>query len=114
MSTIVSHVNPPIADAAADMRRHAGAAAALLRSLANPQRLLILCHLVEAEHSVGELLAQLDLSQSALSQHLALLRDAGLVETRRRAQSVLYRLVDGPARRVLGTLHAIYCEEQGR
>jgi DNA-binding transcriptional ArsR family regulator len=91
------------------MARHAEAAAELLRALGNEQRLLILCLLVEGERSVGELLEALDLAQSALSQHLARLREAGLVQTRRDAQKVFYRLVPGPAQQVMATLHAIYC-----
>lgn len=91
------------------MREHAGDAAQLLKALANEKRLTILCLLVEAERSVGELNALLDLSQSALSQHLAILRDDGLVETRREAQSILYSIAPGPAQRVLQALHAIYC-----
>ena len=67
------------------MRTHAEDAATLLRSVGNPPRLLILCELVEAEAGVGELLQRLELSQSALSQHLAVLRAAGLVRARRDA-----------------------------
>lgn len=95
---------------AAVMRPHAESAAALLRALANEQRLLILCHLSEGERSVGELNDRLPLSQSALSQHLAVLREGGIVATRREGQSVFYSLVDGPAARVVGTLHDIYCK----
>lgn len=91
------------------MREHAGDAAQLLKALANEKRLTILCLLVDAERSVGELNALLDLSQSALSQHLAVLRDDGLVQTRREAQSIVYSIAPGPAQRVLQALHAIYC-----
>jgi DNA-binding transcriptional ArsR family regulator len=91
------------------MRRHAGEATRLLKALGNEKRLQLLCLLVDGERSVGELNSRLDLSQSALSQHLALLRDEGLVGTRREAQAVYYSLVPGPARDVLQTLHGIYC-----
>ena len=91
------------------MRQHAGEAAQLLRLLANEKRLQLLCLLVEGERSVGELNARLDLSQSALSQHLALLRADGLVSTRRDAQTIYYTLAPGPAQRLLDTLHGIYC-----
>lgn len=91
------------------MQAHAGEAASLLRSLGNEQRLLVLCHLVEGEQGVGTLLARLDLSQSALSQHLAVLREAGLVSTRRDGQQVFYSLVAGPAQQLMATLHSIYC-----
>ena len=91
------------------MRTHAGEAAQLLRALANDKRLMLLCLLVDGEHSVGELNAKVDLSQSALSQHLALLREDGLVTTRREAQTIFYSLASGPARRIIKTLHGIYC-----
>lgn len=91
------------------MRGHVGAAAQLLKALANEKRLLVLCLLVGGERSVGELNAELDLSQSALSQHLAVLRADGLVATRREAQTIYYSLADGPAQRIIETLHGIYC-----
>ena len=91
------------------MRAHAADAAQLLRALANDRRLMLLCLLAERERSVGELNARVSLSQSALSQHLAVLRADGLVATRREAQTIFYSLADGPARRVIETLHAIYC-----
>lgn len=94
------------------MRAHAEEAARMLKALANEKRLLLLCRLVEGERSVGELNADIDLSQSALSQHLAVLREDGLVNTRREAQTIYYRLADGPAQRILETLHAIYCGRQ--
>ncbi|WP_147652567.1 ArsR/SmtB family transcription factor [Vulcaniibacterium gelatinicum] len=96
------------------MRAHAGDAARLLKALGNDKRLMILCLLVEGERSVGELNAELDLSQPALSQHLALLREDGLVRTRREAQTIYYSIADGPAQRVLETLHAIYCGPRSR
>lgn len=91
------------------MRGHAGDAARLLKALANDKRLMVLCLLVEGERSVGELNAELDLSQSALSQHLAVLRADGLVDTRREAQTIYYSLAKGPAQRIIETLHDIYC-----
>ena len=91
------------------MRAHATDAAQLLRALANDKRLMLLCLLVEGERSVGELNARVELSQSALSQHLAVLREDGLVTTRREAQTIYYALADGPAQRIIETLHAIYC-----
>lgn len=91
------------------MRLHAGDAAQLLRALANDKRLMLLCLLVDGERSVGELNAKVELSQSALSQHLAVLRNDGLVTTRREAQTIYYQLADGPAQRIIETLHGIYC-----
>ena len=85
-------------------------AAEFLKLLANPQRLLILCRLVvEREMSVGQLEEAGDLSQSALSQHLAKLRDEGLVATRREAQTIHYRIADKNVQRVLALLKDIYC-----
>lgn len=91
------------------MGAHAADAARLLKALANEKRLLLLCLLVEGERSVGELNARVDLSQSALSQHLAVLREDGLVTTRREAQTIYYALAEGPAQQILATLHGIYC-----
>ena len=91
------------------MRSHAGEASRLLKALANQRRLLILCLLAEGERSVGELNELVDLSQSALSQHLAVLRNEGLVHTRREAQTIYYSLEPGPAFEVIQTLYRIYC-----
>lgn len=90
-------------------------AAGLLRALSNAQRLLILCHLAEeGELSVGQLGDRLELSQSALSQHLAKLRDEGLVATRKQGQSVFYRVCDPKAGQLLALLHDLFCPELGR
>ncbi len=91
------------------MEGNARAAAGLLKAMANENRLMILCSLVDKELSVGELQAMLPLSQSALSQHLAALRVAGLVEARREAQNKFYRLRGKEAMAVLGLLHDLYC-----
>lgn len=93
------------------MARHAEDAAQLLRALSHPARLLVLCSLVEGEKAAGELETLAGLSQSALSQHLAVLREQGLVRTRREAQSVIYTVADGPALAVLRALHQEYCSE---
>lgn len=99
----------PAARAAREMAAQADAAAELLKALANPQRLRILCLLHERELSVGEINAQVDLSQSALSQHLAVLRGKGLVRTRRQAQAIHYSLAPGPAQDIIRALHRVYC-----
>ncbi len=91
------------------LREHASEATRLLKALANESRLMILCKLAEGELSVGELNSHVPLSQSALSQHLALLRRDGLVQTRREAQTIYYTLVDGPAAQVIDLMHSIYC-----
>jgi DNA-binding transcriptional ArsR family regulator len=87
-------------------------AAALLRALANEQRLLILCHLSAAgELSVSALGERMRLSQSALSQHLARLREDGIVTFRREAQMLFYHIADVKAARILAVLHQLYCPE---
>lgn len=93
----------------AEMESHAREAAQLLKALANEHRLLILCHLAEGEKSVGELNDRVSVSQSALSQHLSVLRRDGLVATRREAQTIYYRLAEGPATKVVANLHDVYC-----
>lgn len=95
------------------MRRYSADAARLMRSLANRQRLLVLCALAEGELSVSELNRRVTLSQSALSQHLAVLRNEQLVSTRREAQTIYYSLMDGPAVRVLQLLHDEFCGTKG-
>lgn len=93
-----------------DLSSRTADAAALLRSLANEQRLLILCHLVsEGELSVGALAERLDLSQSALSQHLAKLRQQKLVTFRRDAQKIHYRLLDPKAEVLVEVLRDLFC-----
>ena len=92
------------------MQARASEAADLLKVLGNPQRLRLLCLLVGKEMAVGQLNEQLpELSQSALSQHLARLREQGLVRTRRESQTIWYSLEDGPAQEVIATLYGIYC-----
>jgi DNA-binding transcriptional ArsR family regulator len=88
----------------------AAEAAEFLKLLANPHRLLILCRLVvEREMSVGALGEAVGLSQSALSQHLAKLREDRILSTRRDAQTVYYSIADKNAARVLALLKDIYC-----
>jgi ArsR family transcriptional regulator, virulence genes transcriptional regulator len=91
------------------MRRNAGAAAAMLRMLSHEARLFVLCELVGGERSAGALVEASGLSQSALSQHLAKLRDEGLVKTRREGQAIFYALADSKAARLIETLHDLYC-----
>jgi ArsR family transcriptional regulator, virulence genes transcriptional regulator len=94
----------------ADLERKAAEAARLLKLLANENRLLILCRLVVAgEMSVSDLVEAVELSQSALSQHLAKMRQEGLLATRREAQAVFYRIADPNAARLLALLKTIYC-----
>ncbi len=93
----------------AEMQQHAQAAATLLKALSNENRLMILCTLIVGEMSVGELNARVPLSQSALSQHLASLREAGLVSTRKEAQTVYYSLQGDEAQKIIAVLQSIYC-----
>ena len=100
-----------VADAGmAQLERKAAQAAALLKLLANENRLLILCRLaLEREMSVNDLADAVGLSQSALSQHLAKMREEGLLTTRRDAQTVYYRIADPNAAKLLALLKSIYC-----
>ena len=97
-----------------DMRDHASDAAAFLKALANDQRLLILCSLLDGELSVGQINARVPLSQSALSQHLSVLREAGMVATARRSQTIHYAIAPGPALRVMEVLYSTFCDPQVR
>lgn len=91
------------------MQRNASDAAELLKTLANPSRLLVLCALVTREHTAGELESLVGLSQSAVSQHLARLRIQGIVDTRRDGQKIYYSLSNDDARQILETMHGLYC-----
>lgn len=92
-----------------DLTRSSEDAAALMGLLANPQRLRILCELHAGERSVGELESVVDLSQSALSQHLAKLRAAEVVKTRRDAQTIHYSLSDARLSQLLAVMHELFC-----
>ncbi len=92
------------------MRSNAVDAVYLLKGLANENRLIIMCVLSEGELSVGQLNERIELSQSALSQHLAVMREQGLVETRRESQTIYYRLAETPALEIVSLLHSIYCK----
>jgi DNA-binding transcriptional ArsR family regulator len=92
------------------IRPHADKAAALLKALANEQRLMILCNLLEGPLLVGELNQRVSLSQSALSQHLGVLREARVVATTREAQSIRYALSSGVVTRIIEILYKEFCE----
>lgn len=92
------------------MRQQAAQAAALLRTVGNERRLLVLCLLIKhGEMSVGTLAHHVDLSQSALSQHLAKMREEGLVSFRREAQNAYYRISDPKVGALLEALKTIFC-----
>ena len=80
-----------------------------LKALANPHRLLILCHLAEGEMSVGELERLLKLRQPTLSQQLARLRGDALVDTRRAGKMIYYRVASNDARQAIALLYALFC-----
>ena len=92
-----------------EMLEYAKEAANLLKKMGNENRLLILCSLINGEQSVGKLNEMMPLSQSALSQHLASLREAGLVGKRREAQTIYYSLRGSEAIKVIKVLQSIYC-----
>jgi ArsR family transcriptional regulator len=92
------------------MRAAADDATALLRALANPDRLMLLCQLSQGERPVGELEALLDIRQPTLSQQLAVLRAQGLVDTRRDGRHIHYRVADARALAVIDTLYRQFCE----
>ena len=91
------------------MEPRAEQAAAFLRSMANKHRLMILCALSEREHSAGELAERIGLRQPNTSQHLFKLRAEGLVETRRDAQTIYYRLASDDVRRIIDCLYQRFC-----
>ena len=93
-----------------DMEQNVHDASVLLKALSNECRLLILCNLLDGEKSVSELNQRIDLSQSALSQHLARLRRGNLVKVRKQAQTVYYRIASDEAEQVIGLMHKLYCE----
>ena len=92
------------------LRDNSERAASLLKSLANPDRLLLLCQLVEGERSVTELEALTGIRQPTLSQQLGVLRNEELVATRRDGKWVYYRIASPEAMTILGALHQIFCE----
>ena len=93
----------------AELQKKASRATSLLKAMANSSRLLILCQLAEGEKSVGELERLVGLSQSGLSQHLALLRRKGIVATRREAQSIFYSLASKEAEAIIAALYQVFC-----
>lgn len=94
----------------ADFAANALEVADLLRALGNERRLMILCKLVEAgEMTVGALVGAVGLSQSALSQHLAKMRDENIVTFRRDSQTLWYRIADPRIEQLMAELHRLYC-----
>lgn len=98
----------------AKLEAHAARACNLLKAMANPTRLLVLCQIVEGEKSVGELARAVGQSQSALSQHLTVLRHKNLVVARRVGQAIYYSLASKEAASVMATLYELFCRKQAR
>ena len=93
------------------LRQSANAACRLLKALSNPDRLLLLCQLSQGEKNVGELEALVGISQPTLSQQLSVLRDEGLVSTRREGKSIYYCMSSTQAMAVMGVLYAQFCQQ---
>jgi ArsR family transcriptional regulator, virulence genes transcriptional regulator len=93
----------------AQMHERADEAIAVLKAMANHNRLLLLCELVQGERSVGELAQTLSLAQSVVSQHLSLLRREGIVSGRRDAQSIYYRISDDRVQSLMATMFTLFC-----
>jgi DNA-binding transcriptional ArsR family regulator len=91
------------------MQNSAKEAAVMLKALSHESRLLILCLLIQGEKCVGELLGYSELSQSAFSQHLSVLRKQKLVSVRKQAQTVFYRIKDQNVEKIIAVLYNIYC-----
>ncbi|MFY9348487.1 MAG: metalloregulator ArsR/SmtB family transcription factor [Orrella sp.] len=91
------------------LRASAGKACSLLKTMANEDRLMLLCHLIDAELNVGELENLTEIRQPTLSQQLGVLRDEGLVATRREGKFIFYTLASPAVVKVMQTLHDLYC-----
>ncbi|WP_432719576.1 metalloregulator ArsR/SmtB family transcription factor [Jeongeupia wiesaeckerbachi] len=96
----------------AAMRMAAGRAVDLLKTLANEDRLLLLCQMAQGERNVGQLETELGIQQPTLSQQLGVLRRAGLVQTRKDGKQVFYSLANAAAIAVIGTLYQQFCPEE--
>lgn len=94
-----------------ELEARAASVTRFLKAMANPSRLLVLCQLADGEKSVGQLERAVGLSQSALSQHLAVLRREQVVEARRSGQNVFYVLASAEAAAVMHTLYEVFCRE---
>lgn len=96
------------------MAHNAEQAETLLKLMANKNRLMILCRLQQGEMSVSELNDSVPLAQSALSQHLASLRNSGIVSTRREGQTIFYKVVDERVAILLQGLYTVFCQQGGQ
>lgn len=96
------------------MRRAAAEACALLKTLGNPDRLLLLCQLAQGEFCVGELESLVGIRQPTLSQQLGVLRDEGMVKTRREGKRICYSIASDEALAVMQVLHELFCAKRKR
>ncbi|MBB3809189.1 ArsR/SmtB family transcription factor [Pseudochelatococcus contaminans] len=109
MTEKVSAVSGELPPAVLDLRASVGDASQFLKKLANPDRLLVVCALVDNELSVRQIEDLLGIRQPGLSQQLAELRTAGLIEGRKEGREVFYRLADARVRTIVETLHTLFC-----
>jgi ArsR family transcriptional regulator len=93
------------------MQHAAGQACGLLKVLANPDRLMLLCQLTQGEHCVSELEGVLGIQQPTLSQQLGVLREEQLVSTRREGKQIFYSIASAEAMALLQVLYALYCNQ---
>lgn len=105
---------PPSPTSLAGLRESAAQCCALLKAMAHEDRLLLLCQLIEGEHNVGELEAQTGIRQPSLSQHLGVLREEGLVSTRREGKYMYYSLASDEVFAIMSTLSSLYCGKTRR
>ena len=109
-------MNPPENESLAldiqQLRDNAAAAGQLLKTLGNPDRLLLLCQLAQGERHVSELEELLGITQPTLSQQLAVLRREGLVDTRREGKQIYYRISSHEALAVIQTLYQLFCAKE--
>lgn len=103
--TVATTIDPTRLHAAA------GEASSLLKALANPQRLLLLCQMTQGEFAVSELEAMTGIRQPTLSQQLTVLRDEQLVDTRRQGKQIFYRIASPKALAILQVLYTLYCPQ---
>ncbi len=114
MSSMISQVSSPVVPDLAALREAAGEACRMLKVLANPDRLLLLCRLAQSEACVSELEQDLGITQPTLSQQLGILRDESLVLTRREGKRIHYRIESRQALAIMAALHDQFCSPHSK
>jgi len=94
-----------------EMRKNVENSSSFLKLLSNPTRLMILCNLIESERCVGDLEKDLNISQSALSQHLSKMRDKGIVKSEKQGQHVFYSISDSDVVDIINVLYKLFCKK---